>query len=220
MSNLLDGIRQYESEQRQAYADRFAELAGGQSPHTLFLGCSDSRVVPSVLAGAGPGELFVVRNVGNLAPALRGDALSGTPSAVVAAVTYALDVLGVQDLVVCGHSNCGAMRAVLDGGVADPYVRRWLEAAQSALHAWRLSAPMDPSLPEVDQLSQCSARLQLEHLRQYPAVRRHLDAGTVRLHAFWFDIADGRMLAYDESARAYRPAIEVLDQTGPEVVAA
>lgn len=215
MSNLLDGIRQYESEQRQAYADRFAELAQGQSPHTLFLGCSDSRVVPSVLASAGPGELFVVRNVANLAPALRGDGLSGTPSAVVSAVTYALDVLGVHDLVVCGHSNCGGMRAVLDGNIADPHIARWLEAAEPAVHAWRVSGPMNPKLAEVDQLSQWSTRLQLEHLRRYPAVKRHLEQGTVRLHAFWFDIADGRMLAYDEERRAYRSAIDVLEGRAP-----
>jgi carbonic anhydrase len=210
MRTLLDGIRQYESEQRSDYADRFAALAEGQSPHTLFLGCSDSRVVPSVLTASGPGEIFVVRNVGNLAPSLVGDGLSGTPPAVVAAVAYALDVLGVRDLVVCGHSSCGGMQAVLNGKITDPYLERWLEAAQSALHAWRVSGPMDPSVSEVDQLSQWSTRLQLEHLRQYPSVRRHLEAGTVRMHAFWFDIADGRMLAYDESQRRYRPALEVL----------
>jgi carbonic anhydrase len=210
MRTLLDGIRQYESEQRSDYADRFGELAEGQSPHTLFLGCSDSRVVPSVLTASGPGELFVVRNVGNLAPPLSGDGLSGTPPAVVAAVAYALDVLGVRDLVVCGHSSCGGMQAVLNGKIADPYIERWLEAAQSALHAWRVSGPMDPSVSEVDQLSQWSTRLQLEHLRQYPSVRRHLEAGSLRMHAFWFDIADGRMLAYDESQRRYRPALEVL----------
>lgn len=210
MHELLKGIRQYESEERPKYAGRFSELASGQSPHTLFLGCSDSRVVPSVLTATGPGELFVVRNVGNLAPALVGDGLSGTPPAVIAAVAYALDVLGVRDLVVCGHSSCGAMRAVLDGPIADPHIARWLEAAQPALHAWRVSGAMNPALSELDQLSQWSTRLQLEHLRQYPSVRRHLEKGTLRLHAFWFDIADGRMLAYDEGERCYRPALDVL----------
>lgn len=210
MRTLLDGIRQYESEQRSDYADRFAQLAEGQAPHSLFLGCSDSRVVPSVLTASGPGDLFVVRNVGNLAPSLVGDGLSGTPPAVVAAVAYALDVLKVRDLVVCGHSSCGGMQAVLGGKISDPYLERWLQAAQPALHAWRVSGPMDPSLSEVDQLSQWSTRLQLEHLRQYPSVRHHLEEGTLRMHAFWFDIADGRMLAYDESTRRYRPALEVL----------
>lgn len=209
MRTLLDGIRQYDSE-RSEYAERFAELAEGQSPHSLFLGCSDSRVVPSVLTSSGPGELFVVRNVGNLAPPLVGDGLSGTPPAVVAAVAYALDVLKVRDLVVCGHSSCGGMKAVLDGNISDPHIERWLEAAQPALHAWRVSGPMDDSISEVDQLSQWSTRLQLEHLRRYPSVKRHLEEGTLRMHAFWFDIADGRMLAYDESERRYRPAVDVL----------
>ena len=209
MRTLLDGIRQYDSE-RSDYAARFAALADGQSPHSLFLGCSDSRVVPSVLTSSDPGELFVVRNVGNLAPPLVGDGLSGTPPAVVAAVAYALDVLGVRDLVVCGHSSCGGMKAVLDGKISDPHIERWLEAAQPALHAWRVSGPMDASVSEVDQLSQWSTRLQLEHLRQYPSVKRHLEEGTLRMHAFWFDIADGRMLAYDESERRYRPAVDVL----------
>lgn len=161
----------------------------------------------------------MVRNVGNLAPPLNGDGLSGTPPAVVAAVAYALDVLGVRDVVVCGHSSCGGMQAVLQGNIADPHIARWLESAESALHAWRVSGPMDPSVSEVDQLSQWSTRLQLEHLRQYPSVRRRLEEGAVRLHAFWFDIADGRMLAYDEARRRYRPALEVLGEQDGAVAA-
>ncbi len=210
MNALLEGTRRYEANLRRWYEDRFAALAGGQSPHTLFLGCADSRIDPSLVTASSPGDLFIVRNIANLAPPLTEPELA---TGVVAAVNFAVDVLGIRDIVVCGHSSCGGICAALDGGGADPHIARWLTPVEESIAAWRANGPMDASFSEVDQLSQWSARVQLDHLRTYPAVRRALDEGRVRLHAFWFRIADGRMLAYCEREGRYRAATEVLGES-------
>lgn len=216
MQALLDGIRHYESEVRRGYEQTFAALASSQTPHTLFLGCADSRVVPSLLTASEPGDLFIVRNVANIAPPHSHGAATG----VLAAVNYAVDVLGVRDIVVCGHSGCGGMRALLEGNVADPGIAGWLESARPALDRWREAGPMNPSLAPVDQLSQQSARFQLETLAEYPSVQKALRKNRVRLHAFWFHIPDGRMLAYSARDGVYKPAVEVLEEKAAESRAA
>ena len=116
MKKLLEGIVEFRKKKRPAYRERFAHLALGQSPDCLVFACSDSRVVPNVFASTQPGDLFVVRNVGNLVPPwVSGD--GGASGSEAAAVDFAVDVLGVRDIVVCGHSECGAMRTLMSGGV-------------------------------------------------------------------------------------------------------
>lgn len=207
MKRLLDGVIRYEYETRAQLAPQFAALASGQSPGTMFVTCADSRVVPSLIASAGPGELFVVRNIANLIPK-HGDA---TDASVAAAIAYAVDVLGVEDIVVCGHSGCGGMKALLGNGPLDGSIDRWLAQARPFVDAWR-SLPLDDAERQdplvVDRFSQACTLQQLDHLATHPCVRDRVIAGSLRLHAWWFDISTARLLAYSRRLREYVAAVD------------
>lgn len=199
MDSLIAGLRSYEQHHRQRYLNHFTALKDGQSPHTLLLTCSDSRIDPALVCGSEPGELFIVRNIANLA--------STEQPSVASAVWFATQVLGVRDIVVCGHSGCGGMKALLDPPAE---LRSWLAQADDVVTAFRTSVGDDASLTEVDRLSQLSTRMQLEHLRKHPSVAARLAKGDLALHACWFDIGQARMLAYSETAGRYLPAVEVI----------
>jgi carbonic anhydrase len=208
VKTLIDGVRRYETFHRPRYEDRFAELAAGQEPLALFIGCADSRVVPHLVASSEPGDLFVVRNVANLVPPRCADGHASDAS-VASAVWYATEVLKVRDVIVCGHSSCGGMQALLADSPPE-MLRRWLAPAQESLDVWTKYGPYDASFAPVDQLSQIHTRLQLDHLRTYEHVSTRARRGDLRLHAWWFDIAQGRLLAFDEEMDRYMPAVEAL----------
>ena len=184
MQKLLDGIRDFRSRLRPAYRERFAHLALGQSPDCLFVACADSRVVPNLFASTDPGDLFVLRNVGNMVPP------SGDDSAG-AAVEFSTMALAVRDIVVCGHSSCGAMRAVMAGDAPPgaPALARWLEHARPSVARLEREPRLAPELDAVDRLSQAHALQQLDHLRAIPPVAQRMAVGQLRLHAWWFDLA-------------------------------
>ncbi|MFD5907868.1 carbonic anhydrase [Streptomyces massasporeus] len=164
----------------------YRKLAEGQYPEALFITCSDSRVIPAMITGAQPGEIFELRNAGNIVPPY------GRPGACgeAATIEYALEVLGVQDIVVCGHSHCGAMGALKSGDDLSslPGVDAWLRLARPELTSVLESAPDDPSLPEV---SQGNVVNQLAALRSYPVVRQRLDSGRLRLHGWYYEVDTG-----------------------------
>jgi carbonic anhydrase len=164
----------------------YRKLAEGQYPEVLFITCSDSRVIPALITGARPGDIFELRNAGNIVPPYGRPGASGE----AATIEYALEVLGVQDIVVCGHSHCGAMGALKSGDdlSALPGVDAWLHIARPELAPVLESAPDDPSLPEV---SQGNVVNQLAALRSYPVVRQRLDAGRLRLHGWYYEIDTG-----------------------------
>ena len=187
-------------------------LANGQEPLALFITCSDSRVVPSLISLADPGELFVVRNVANLVPPNMASGEGGESgegdASVTAAVWYALEVLKIRDVVVCGHSGCGGVKALLGPPPPSAALRRWLAPAASAVDAWRKHGPLDPSFAEHDQLSQISTLIQLDNLATHDHVRARVEAGDVRLHAWWFDIPTARLLAHSKAAGRYVSIVE------------
>jgi carbonic anhydrase len=207
VQKLLAGIAEFQRRLRPADRENFARLALGQAPDCLFIACSDSRVVPNAFASTDPGDLFVVRNVGNIvAPSDRGG-LSVADRSEGAAIEFASIVLDVRDIVVCGHSECGAMRALLTGDAPTgaPNLREWLDVARPALP--RLDDPrlQGPPLEPHNRLSQINVLQQLENLRTYPIVRERLASGKVALHAWWFDLAAAEVLAYDEASRRFLP---------------
>jgi len=209
MKSLIQRIEHYERHHRPLYSERFAALAGGQAPLALFLTCADSRVVPNLLASSDPGELFVVRNVANLVPPASVSDHDGGDASVASAVWYALEVLGVRHIVVCGHSGCGGVKALLaDEPPPSPALRRWLSAATPALESWKKRGAPRGDLPAHDHLSQFSARHQLDNLMTHGFVRDRVERGDLNLHAWWFDIASGRMLAHSERHGGYVPAVE------------
>ncbi|MFC9684519.1 carbonic anhydrase [Streptomyces sp. NPDC056948] len=164
----------------------YRKLAEGQYPEVLFITCSDSRVIPALITGARPGEIFELRNAGNIVPPYGRPGASGE----AATIEYALEVLGVQDIVVCGHSHCGAMGALKSGDdlSALPGVDAWLRIARPELTSVLETAPDDPSLPEV---SQGNVVNQLAALRSYPVVRQRLDSGRLRLHGWYYEVDTG-----------------------------
>jgi carbonic anhydrase len=199
MQTFIDHARGFSDRIANRSEERaeFARLAAGQSPQALFITCSDSRVIPSLFTGARPGELFELRTAGNAVPPHRA---GQAPSSEAATIEYATRVLGIRDIVVCGHSHCGAVGAVARGddlgGV--PAVRDWLtEQIPDELP--------DDDGPAVTAAVQRHVREQLERLRGYPCVRERLVERKLRLHGWFYEIHTGLVLAHQSSADAFLP---------------
>ncbi|MEV0292555.1 bifunctional SulP family inorganic anion transporter/carbonic anhydrase [Nocardia sp. NPDC050710] len=186
------GVAAYHRSHAHVVRPHLDELRDKQDPDSFFLTCADSRVVPNVITNSGPGDLFTVRNVGNLVPAA-GDA------SVEAALLFALQELNVRSIVVCGHSSCGAMAALHSGAQADPGISSWLAHAQSSLDRFRLDHPVaiaarSAGFGEVDQLSMVNVAVQLETLHRHPAVRAAVVERGVTVSGLFFDIASARVI--------------------------
>ncbi|MEU8841148.1 carbonic anhydrase [Streptomyces roseus] len=192
MHDLTEGLAQFQQDVFPAKAELFARLATTHRPRTLFIGCSDARVVPELITQREPGELFVIRTAGNLVPAHTDVADAG--DGVAAGIEYAVAVLGVADIVVCGHSACGAMTALAAGqDLAElPAVARWLRHAPPAE-----AAPREPG-----PLIRDNVAAQLAHLATHPAVARALAAGTLALHGWVYDIPTGAVERIEPAALA------------------
>ncbi|MEU0565413.1 carbonic anhydrase [Nonomuraea sp. NPDC005983] len=183
MQDLAEGVARFQRDVFPAKAELFAHLATHHTPHTLFITCSDARVVPELIASCEPGELFVIRTAGNLVPAYAPGA-----DGVSASVEYAVAALGVRDIVVCGHSACGAMTALAEGhDLSDaPAVATWLRHADASQA--RTAAPGD-----VTALVRENVRAQLANLATHPSVARALAERKVTLRGWVYDIGTGRV---------------------------
>jgi len=199
-NKLLDGLRRFRREYFPAYREHYQRLVEeGQKPTTLFIGCSDSRVVPDLITDSQPGELFIVRNVGALVPPFEPDAgFHG----VSAGIEFAVLTLGVTDIVVCGHTHCGAIRALYDPpNESSPHVTKWLELAHEA----RLDEPV--SEPMLRRTEQRSVAIQLGRLMTFPMVAERVERGEVSLHGWHYVIEEGRVDVLDVDAGVFRPAV-------------
>jgi carbonic anhydrase len=175
----------------------------GQKPHALFITCADSRIDPELITQSGPGEIFVCRNVGNLVPTY-GDVLGG----VSAIIEYAVVALQVCHIVVCGHTDCGAMIGLLHPErVAQlPTVKSWLRNGEAALTAVRKRNTEQHERAALEELIQENVLQQLTHLRTHPSVAESLATGALALSGWVFDIAHGVVRMYDEEQRQFLPA--------------
>ncbi|WP_327263677.1 SulP family inorganic anion transporter [Streptomyces sp. NBC_01232] len=201
---LASGISAFQRDTAPHVRDELARLAReGQRPSQLFLTCADSRLVTSMITASGPGDLFTVRNVGNLVP-LPG--AESTDDSVAAAIEYAVDVLMVDSITVCGHSGCGAMQALLSSAPGTPMtpLRRWLkhglpslERMASRHHAWARIAGRLPA-DAVEQLCLTNVVQQLEHLRAHESVARRLAEGTLELHGMYFHVGEAQAYLLSE----------------------
>ncbi|MFE5585924.1 carbonic anhydrase [Kitasatospora sp. NPDC056531] len=192
MRDFANGIERFQRDVFPAKEELFARLAAHHTPHTLFIGCSDARVVPELITGSEPGELFVIRTAGNLVPAY-------TPGAdgVAASIEYAVAALGVRDIVVCGHSGCGAMTALADGHDLSgaPAVADWLRLADA-------SVARTATRGDVPALVRQNVLAQLANLATHPSVARALAERKVTLRGWVFDIATGRVEDLTVAGRA------------------
>ncbi len=213
MKKLVQGIIDFRNNIRPSYREAFARLALGQRPDTLFIACSDSRVVPNLFASTDPGDLFVVRNVGNLVPACGGaHGLSVADESEAAAVEFAVLNLGVKDVIICGHSECGAMQALLGDRekVKWPNLREWLRHGEQAVERLR-DEPRIPTaekkppaaLAPHNRLSQLNVLQQVDNLKSYPLIQERIQAGELRIHAWWFELTDALVYHYDAEAGAF-----------------
>lgn len=197
MESIVDGFSHFRSvvfPEQQAIYRRLAR--DGQQPKALMISCADSRVVPEIITQSAPGEIFVCRNAGNIVPPF-----SQVNGGVSSAIEYAVVGLGVRDIVVCGHSDCGAMKAMLqpDSLKDMPNVEAWLRHAKSAhsvlVHAYEQDAMDKAHATRV--LAMENVVVQLTHLRSHPSVAARLASGQMNLHGWLFDLEHGHILALD-----------------------
>jgi len=167
-------------------------------------------VVPDLLASTHPGDLFTMRNVGSLVRPATADGISTGDLSEASAIEYAVLVLNVADIVVCGHSECGAMKAVLANSSRPetPNLNKWLHHAHAAAFRLEHEGELDAKLKSHDQFSQLNVLVQLEHLMSYAIVRDRVLAKTLRLSGWWFDVGSRSMYAYDRGTRSF----EVIDR--------
>jgi carbonic anhydrase len=190
MQKIIDGLSHFQNNVYESHRELFEKLATTQNPETLFITCSDSRINPNMLTQTLPGELFIVRNAGNIVPP-HGAASGGE----AATVEYAVAVLGVRDIIVCGHSDCGAMRGLLNPEKLNdlPVVKAWLNNAEATR---RILAENYSDLSGEDLLMAAveeNVLVQVENLRTLPSVAAKLAAGTIKLHGWVYDIASGEV---------------------------
>lgn len=212
MRDLYKGVKQFQKLHKKQEAF-FAELSQGQSPDVLFVACSDSRVDPNLITQSRPGELFILKNIGNIIP-FNDPALLKNSTA--AAIEFAVHVLQITDIVVCGHSDCGAMKALYydDKDFADmPGLKGWLGAASEVKHTV-ISHSHNPSFQTCnEQIEKSHIINQIENLKSYPLVKKGLDSGHLTLHGWYYDIGAGTISAYDKATGLFE---EITSGDGPE----
>ena len=207
--DLLLRLRDFHSDYFPRHQQRFQDLVSeGQHPKTLFIGCSDSRLVPYLLTGTAPGELFLVRNVGAFVPPYDGShGLHGT----TAAIEFAVLSLKVERIIVCGHSHCGAIKAAYEGAPEEAVaLKAWLKLVEEAL------LPVQPGPEVLFRTEQRAVVLQLERLMEYPFVRREVEAGRLALHGWHYVIEEGDVHVFDAEKGKFVPAsVASHSGTGP-----
>jgi len=207
LEQLKAGVRRFQKEVYPERAEMFAQAASEpQRPHTLFITCADSRIDPVVITSAGTGDVFVTRNIGNMVPAY-GEML-GSTSAVI---EFAVSGLGVGHVVICGHSDCGAMKALLAPESVEkmPTVQKWLHNAHSALatadvlYARDVKAGSDRSL--LEELTEQNVLLQLQHLKTHPSVARAMAAKELTISGWVYEIGSGAVRMVADGEQTFTP---------------
>ncbi len=202
MHDLLKGIANFRGAVFPHHAALYGRLAReGQKPQALMISCADSRVMPETITQSGPGELFVCRNAGNIVPPF-----ATANGGVSSAIEYAVVALGVRDIIVCGHSDCGAMKGLCCPELLEPMpnVAAWLRHAHAARSV--VAEVYPDTLSEKDRVRAVALEnvlAQIGHLRTHPSVAARLAAGELTLHGWFFDIETGGVLVYDGAAQAF-----------------
>jgi carbonic anhydrase len=202
MDRLIAGHKKFLAEVFPGKRAQFKLLSDRHAPEWLFITCSDSRVVPDLFLGTGPGDLFITRNAGNVVPMTSHDV-----DGVTATIEYAIEVLRVKSAILCGHSDCGALKAALDrkGLEKLPKAQRWLSHVEGAWSHRQPLNPADGEHAELASLIRGNVVAQLWNLKAQPAVARAVQEGRLTVHGWYYDILSGRIEQFDEQIRRFLP---------------
>ncbi len=212
MEKLISGIHKFQADVFSPNQEFFHRLVDAQNPQALFITCSDSRMVPDLICQTSPGDLFVLRNAGNIIPPYS----PGAPSGEAATIEYAIRGLGIRHIVVCGHTRCGAMQAVADplATANMPRVRQWLDHAQAGAEIVCTCYGHLIGEARAKVLVQENVLIQIEHLRTHPAVAAALASGELKLHAWVYKMETGEVFSYDPEGGQFSP-LRPGDQPAP-----
>jgi carbonic anhydrase len=204
---LIEGYSRFRHKIFPQHSQLFEKLAAGQKPQALFIACSDSRVMPEMVMQCDPGDLFPCRNAGNLVPPP-----TETTSGVAATIEYAIRVLNVPDAIICGHSDCGAMKGILHNENLDklPMVKSWLQHAGPSSR-WLRGAMEDAASWSFEQklkmLTEANVIMQMQNLQAHPAVAEAVKNGHLKVHGWMYDIGSGAIRSFDPEAGIFHPLI-------------
>ena len=212
VQQLVAGVHRFRHEVFREQRELFARLAGGQEPQTLFITCSDSRIDPNLITHTDPGDLFVLRNAGNLIPSY-GSAGGGE----VATIEFAVTGLGVRDIVVCGHSHCGAMKGLLHPEYLTemPAVAEFLRHAEATRRILRAKYSHLSGEPLLETAIEENVLMQIENLQTHPAVAVALAEQKLKLHAWVYEIESGEVYSYDDQSAQFHPLGETRPPARP-----
>jgi len=208
IEQLIKGHKEFQNLHFKKFEYDFDELVTkGQSPEVLFIGCSDSRVVPDLITGSKPGDLFILRNIGNFVPPFKDDNdFHGT----AAAIEYAVSVLGVKHIIVCGHSHCGACESLYKE-IPDTkdlvHVKKWLELGAVSKSFVESNFVGIPLIEKYRLTEQISIIFQLENLITYPAVKRKVDEGTLTIHGWYYELKSGNIKYFDTETLEFKELV-------------
>lgn len=200
MPNFAAGAVKFQNDVYPAKKELFEALSQGQHPEAFFLTCSDSRIETAMMTQTDPGDLFICRNAGNIVPPH-----TQKTGGITASLEFAVAVLNVPHIVVCGHTDCGAMKAALSGdGLAElPHVKEWLGFSKAAVDVVNA---LDADMTEGERMTLLLKKnviLQLQHLKTHPCVAVKLAQGELQLHGWVYDIKNGKIYAYDETTDTF-----------------
>lgn len=205
MQKLVEGHQRFLHDVFPARQNQFHFLAEQQAPRWLLVTCSDSRIVPDMMLGTGPGDLFISRNAGNVVPVTATD-IDGT----TATIEYAVEVLKVKHAILCGHSDCGALKAALDRPALEklPKASRWLQHVEAAFTHRQPLNEADGEHAELCSLIRGNVVAQLLNLKAQPAVAKAMSEGRLEVHGWYYDIMTGYIERYDEHARKFEKLVK------------
>lgn len=206
VQQLVAGVHRFKHEVFRPQQELFERLAKGQSPQTLFITCSDSRIDPNLITHTDPGDLFVLRNAGNIVPSY-----GGPTSGELATIEFAVAGLKVSDIIVCGHSHCGAMKGLLHPEYLDemPAVADWLRHAEATRRILRSKYPQLDEGALLEVAAEENVLVQIENLQTHPAVAEALSGERLKLHGWTYDIATGEVYAYNDEVSQFLPVGDV-----------
>jgi carbonic anhydrase len=202
MQSLFDGVKEFNTSDFHEHHELFEKIGRNQAPHTLFIGCSDSRLVPNLITRTLPGELFVIRNIANLVPPYRE---SEEFLATTSAIEYSVKVLNVSTILICGHSNCGGCNALFtpDKLMSEiPHTKKWLELAKGVKDKMIKLRIVDPEIREW-MTEQLNVVEQMNHLLTYPFILEKFKAGELEILGWYYNILTGEVFNYETETKKF-----------------